>query len=383
MGDKKSSLIDLSYPMVVALLIVAIVMMSVRLLVGESADLIPGPGTGNKTAEADVDPVYGTILAGTMPVLASGGDLEGFNIFKTVLGIFDFKELGDPKKIVAYPMPYLKQGNESPNKMKEASNKLPDRSSAQRPDIDDTYYGDIPEEIKIIIKGIKPDDKPIMMPGEGPKVLIYHSHSREAYMQDPDDPYEEVAREAFRSNDMNHTVISVGKALAGYLTSLGIPTLHDATDHEGNDYNSAYNKSLETIRQMKDEYKSLQMFIDVHRNSYGKGSTKNPDDEVVIINGERVAKLFVVIGTGDDIEGGPEEKPNWQENAKFAMKLTNKLNEMYPGIAKNVFYRTGRYNQHVSTKAILIEIGSTFTTQKEALRTTKYLAEALRELIHD
>ncbi|HOB19227.1 MAG TPA: stage II sporulation protein P [Candidatus Atribacteria bacterium] len=381
MGDKKARLIELSYPMVVTILIIAIMMLSVRLFVGESVDLNPSWESENQTAQTDVDPVYGTILAGGMPVLASGGALEGFDIFKLVLGIFDFKDIGDPQKIVTYPMPYLKRGNRNPKNVEEVSNQLPDRNSAKRPDIDDSYYGDLPEEIKIIIKDIKPDDKPIMMPGEGPKILIYHSHSREAYKQDPENPYKELAREAFRSNDMNHTVISVGKALAGHLTALGVPTLHDATDHEGNDYNSAYSKSLETIKKRMEEYESLQMFIDVHRNSYGKDVSKNPDDEVVIINGERVAKLFVVIGTGENVEGGPEEKPNWQENAKFAMQLTNKLNEKYPGIAKNVFYRTARYNQHVSTKAILIEIGSTFTTQNEALRTTKYLAEALRELI--
>jgi hypothetical protein len=39
------------------------------------------------------------------------------------------------------------------------------------------------------------------------------------------------------------------------------------------------------------EHDSLNMFIDVHRNAYGRKSSKKPDDDVVIINGERVAKL--------------------------------------------------------------------------------------------
>jgi stage II sporulation protein P len=62
------------------------------------------------------------------------------------------------------------------------------------------------------------------------------------------------------------------------------------------------------------------------------------------------------------------------------MTLTNRINELYPGLAKDVYYKRGRYNQHVSTKAILIEVGSTYTTQKEAERATKYLAEALSQI---
>ena len=99
-----------------------------------------------------------------------------------------------------------------------------------------------------------------------------------------------------------------------------------------------------------DEHDSLNLFIDIHRNAYKKHSSKKPDDEVVIINGQRVAKMMVVIGTGEGVVGGFSSKPNWKENAKLAIKLTNKLNELYPGLAKDVYYRTGRYNQHVSTK---------------------------------
>ena len=102
---------------------------------------------------------------------------------------------------------------------------------------------------------------------------------------------------------------------------------------------------------------------------------------MVIINGERVAKLMVVIGTGEGIMGGFNERPNWKENAKLAIKLTNKLNELYPGLAKDVYYKTGRYNQHISTNAILIEVGSTLTTLDEAERASKYLAEAISQII--
>jgi stage II sporulation protein P len=81
---------------------------------------------------------------------------------------------------------------------------------------------------------------------------------------------------------------------------------------------------------------------------------------------------MIVIGTGEGVMGGFSDKPNWKENAKLAIKLTNKINELYPGLAKDVYYKTGRYNQHVSTNAILIEVGSTLTTLEEAERATVY-----------
>ena len=88
-----------------------------------------------------------------------------------------------------------------------------------------------------------------------------------------------------------------------------------------------------------EEYDSLNMFIDVHRNAYGRKSSKKPDDDVVIINGERVAKLLIVIGTGEGVMGGFSDKPNWKENAKLAIKLTNKINELYPEMCIRDRYR--------------------------------------------
>jgi stage II sporulation protein P len=177
-------------------------------------------------------------------------------------------------------------------------------------------------------------------------------------------------------------VVKVGEILAQQLTAKGIAVLHDKTNNEAaRGYNSSYTQSLQTLKKLMEAHKSLQVFIDIHRNGYDVNGGKKADDEVVVINGERVAKVMVVIGTGEGIMGGFSEKPKWQENAKLAIKLTNKVNELYPGLAKDVFYKTGRYNQHVSTNAILIEVGSNFTTLAEAERSTKYLAEAISQII--
>ena len=101
----------------------------------------------------------------------------------------------------------------------------------------------------------------------------------------------------------------------------------------------------------------------------------------MIINGERVAKFFILIGTAQGVSGGFSEKPNWRENYQFALKITNLANEKYPGLADKVMLKTGRYNQHVSNRAILIEIGNHMTTFAEAKRSARYIAEILSDII--
>lgn len=386
---------SLTYIFIIAALIIAVIFLSWRLLSGNPVSFNQTPDEETQPLEEtyDVHPAYQSMFAAAFPaVAAADGSVEG--MFSTLWNIIIKGDISDPRSIMNYPMPYLDYAPELPDNdvdqaVEVATNQL-GRGSIDRTanpidismtDSNDDIMQEVSDEIKIQIKQIEVDDDPIEMSGEGPKILIYHSHSRESYRQNPNDPYKEASAEAFRTDDLNYSVIKVGTTLAKELSDRGIAVLHDKTNHEKGDYNASYSKSLVTLKKRMEEYDSLNMFIDIHRNAYGKQSNKKPDDEVVIINGERVAKLLVVIGTGEGIMGGFSEKPNWKENAKLAIKLTNKLNELYPGIAKDVYYKTGRYNQHVSTNAILIEVGSTLTTLEEAERSIKYLAEAISQII--
>lgn len=300
----------------------------------------------------------------------------------------------DPKKLFLYQMPFMKGFDENTSRGNSKDRQMPEldmteesrEASAGADEMTDEIEPmlsedpEIPDDIKIVIEKIEDNLGPIELTGDGPQILIYHSHSREAYRQEPDRKYKEAAREAFRSDDLNSTVVRVGDMLAHHLKEEGIPVLHDRTEHEQGNYNKSYVKSLATLEKRMKEYDSLKIFIDIHRNAYKEG-VKTPDQEVVVVDGERVAKMSVVIGTGKGQLGGFKDKPNWKENYKLALKLTNKVNEICPGLAKPVMVQNGRYNQHVSTNAILIEIGSNMTTLSEAERTTKYLAKALKKIV--
>lgn len=391
---------SLIYFLVVLALLAAVVFLSWRLLSGNpvkfsrSSDKEIQLRDEVQAAEQvhDINPAYRSMLAGGFPAVAAVDGSPG-SIFTSLWNMITRRDLRDPRDLLNYPMPYLEYSPQLPDndvEAVEAASNLPGRGGVDRSlvpadishaDADEDSTHELSDEIRIQINQIKVDDKPIEMTGDGPKILIYHSHSRESYRQDPRNPYKEAYAEAYRSNDMDYTVVKVGSVLAQYLTDRGLAVLHDKTNHEKGNYNASYTRSLETLKKRMADYESLQMFIDIHRNAYGKNSRKTPDEDVVVINGERVARLMLVVGTGEGVVGGFNEKPNWKENAKLAIKLTNKLNELYPGLAKDVYYKNGRYNQHVSTNAILVEVGSNLTTLAEAERAAEYLAEAISQII--
>lgn len=368
---------NLTYNLVVILLIVGIVFFSYRLLSNHLA-------LSNSNSFSESENVQ---EEGQIGISGSKGDF-----FSDIWIRLKEINLTDPAFILSSHMPYLSApytqyepvDTEDESVVAATVTAEQDISrQAQRPSSDDLEryeeaVGEVSEEIQIQVKKISDDLPPITLQGSGPQILIYHTHSREAYRQDPDNPYKDIA--VFRSNDLSQTVVGVGEELAKELQKRNIPVLHDRTDHEIYPWKSGlYPRSLDTIRKRQKEHKSLKIFLDIHRNYNEK--LKDPDKEVVIINGERVAKFFILIGTAQGVSGGFSEKPNWRENYQFALKITNLANEKYPGLADKVMLKTGRYNQHVSNRAILIEIGNHMTTFAEAKRSARYIAEILSDII--
>ena len=69
--------------------------------------------------------------------------------------------------------------------------------------------------------------------------------------------------------------------------------------------------------------------------------------------------------------------PLWRENYDFALQLDATLNQLVPDVTREPRVYSGRYNQHISTGAILVEVGSTDNTVEEAQRSAALLAEAI------
>ena len=212
--------------------------------------------------------------------------------------------------------------------------------------------------------------EPTTEAADKPSVLIYHTHSHEAYEQVAGDQY--VAIEAWRTCDQDHSVVRVGEELTALLQERGFTVIHDTTDHEQDDLSTAYTRSLETLESYEERF---DLYIDLHRDAYIEGV-----DSVRFADGDRsLAQLMFLIGNGV----GFDIKPYYEENLAFAEALTDRINVLLPGLCKEVLVKDGRYNQNIGIFSVLVEVGHNRNTLQEALGALPYLADGIQSLLID
>lgn len=209
---------------------------------------------------------------------------------------------------------------------------------------------------------------------DGPTVLIVHTHTSEAYAQETGWEYDE--NDTARTQDPNYSVIRVGDELAETLEAHGIGVVHDTSFNDYPSYNGAYGRSLEKAEAWLAQYPSIQMVIDIHRDAAADADGA-PVHYTADIGGEATAQLMLVIGTD---EGGLSH-PGWRDNLGWGLKLQAVLNRMYPGLCRSIDLRTERFNQHLTPGSLLVEVGASGNTLREALAAARDLGEGLAALI--
>lgn len=209
---------------------------------------------------------------------------------------------------------------------------------------------------------------------QGKRVLIYHTHTYEAYEQTPDGKYQEI--EKWRTSDSAHNVVAVGKALTASLTALGINVVHDTTPFEPPTLDDAYERSLSMLEQRSAAGESYDLYIDLHRDAIASTSTIK---RTVNISGMETARFMVLVGKG--ITGGYAVKPDWEKNLTYAQQITDSLNNQCAGLARDVKVKTGRFNQHIADCCVLIECGMNCNTLDEVLAGIPYLAQAIADAL--
>ena len=202
-------------------------------------------------------------------------------------------------------------------------------------------------------------------------IIIFHTHTCESYTATEQNQYE--ASGNYRTIDLNHSVARVGDELTNYLSNYGYNVIHDKTYHDYPSYTGSYARSLKTVEKIMKDNKA-DVIIDLHRDAIGSNSEYAP---TVRIGEDYAAQLMFVIGT----DGGGMLHPNWNQNLKFAVKVQEKAEELYPGLFKPIIVRNARFNQHVSKAAVIIEVGATGNTLEQCLTSMKYLSKVLDETI--
>ncbi len=207
-----------------------------------------------------------------------------------------------------------------------------------------------------------PDPLPSPLPGGNKNqvlVGIFHTHNSESYAGDggPD-----------RQPGQNGDVVRVGEVLKNALQANGIGVVHSLTIHDNLDFMRAYSESVKTATKLLQDYPSIRILLDIHRDGLPAGVSKS----TVRVNGKDVARVMIVIG---------KQNPHWQANESLAKQLIALGEKKYPGlfIPTITYAADARYNQHLSNGALLLEFGSQLNTLDEASGAAVAVADVLSE----
>lgn len=201
---------------------------------------------------------------------------------------------------------------------------------------------------------------------DGPQILIYHTHSQEGFADSvPGDP--------------STTIVGAGEYLAELLRNRGYKVMHvtsvyDLIDGEL-DRSEAYSRAEEEISQILAEHPSIQSVIDLHRDGVAEGTRL-----VTELNGKTMARFMFFNGLSRTRKNGPIEylhNPYIEDNLALTLQLKLTCDQYYPGLARNIYLKSLRYNLHLSPKALLIEAGAQTNTLQEILNTMEPLADVL------
>jgi stage II sporulation protein P len=203
---------------------------------------------------------------------------------------------------------------------------------------------------------------------KAPSVLILHTHATESYTK-TDENYRESS--AYRTLDENYNMLSIGSRVAEVLSQNGIAVIHDRELHDYPSYDGSYNHARESILFYLEKYPTLELVLDLHRDA--SGNLQEQRRTVVQMEGREYAQLMLVLGT----DAAGLSHPNWQENLALGLKLQAVLEGLVPGITRPLNLRSQRFNQDLSSGALLVEVGTAGNSHAEALLAAEILAEAV------
>lgn len=212
--------------------------------------------------------------------------------------------------------------------------------------------------------------------GEGPQILIVHTHGSESYTMPPGQEY--VASGESRTTDTAFNVVRIGDEIADILSSRGISTIHDRSLYDYPQYNGAYDRSLAAIESYLAKYPGIRFVLDVHRDAITDG-----DGTVykVISETDRgpSAQLSLIVGTN----GSGLSHDHWRENLKLAAAVQDTILQDYPTLMRPITVRNSRYNQHCTTGSLLVEVGAAGNSLDEALLAAQLFAEGFAKTVTD
>ena len=237
--------------------------------------------------------------------------------------------------------------------------------------IEDAAYV-LPKQLDL--SGFLRQDLSSELRGDKPKILIFHTHSREAFIDS-------------REGEDEDTVIGLGNLLSDILiTEYHIPAVHDASRYDMENgkekREGSYERMTKGVSMILKKYPSIGITIDLHRDGV-------PDNIRLVkdINGVPTARMMFVNGvTSLNDNGKPKAMPELynpyiRENLALSLQLQLTANELYPGLMRKIYIKPYRYSLHLKPRSILVEVGANTNTVAEAGNAMRPLAQILTSVL--
>lgn len=180
-------------------------------------------------------------------------------------------------------------------------------------------------------------------------VGLYMTHNDESYV--PSDGVSSIYGEG--------GIHDVAKTLKEKFENLGYEVYFDETLHLPHDSN-AYTRSSVTAQSLIEN--KLDALFDIHRDGVSRSVY------VKTVDGVERCKVRIVVG---------QKNPNMEANLQFALYLVSVAKEYCPWLFLDIYYAKGHYNQELTSKGLLFEMGTYLAEKELAQETTTYLAQVV------
>lgn len=206
---------------------------------------------------------------------------------------------------------------------------------------------------------------------DGPQILIYHTHSQEAFADSV--PGEEGT-----------SIVGMGSYLTQLLQQQGFRVIHckEVFDMENGeiDRNKAYTRAEPVIAEILKENPGISLVIDLHRDGVGENVHL-----VKEIDGKPTAQIMFFNGLSYSAKNGAINylpNPYIENNLALTMQMKLASDTQYPGFARKIYLKSLRFNLHLHPNAMLIEAGAQTNTVEEMRNAMEVLAKILDGVLY-
>lgn len=297
---------------------------------------------------------YKDILASGLPPIYNSQSTSGEGYFSNLVRAVFNVELGNPRTLFGQGMTAVGAMEALAASRVESYPLFEDEAIVEIPDLP-------PEEPEPSMQNNIQEDQAVF---EGAEVIIFNTHNAETY---------KVTDGVSKKEGENAGVVKAAAHLEEILNKkYNITTERSETIHDYPKFEESYTNSAVTLENMLKKNPHARIVIDIHRDAgHSKPLTAN-------INGRQAAQIRLIVGSDARLP-----HPDWMKNREFARQVTEKMDELYPGLSLGYRVQSGRYNQHLHPRAILLEVGNDLNSLDEALVAMELFADVLYHLLRN